>query len=542
MNLPNGPQLLFFLKEDVYFEPLVHNWYVWPYLLPPVTAAMNLTGRNLRLMKSFVANSHLHLAASRTAGLAGGDFVNCTQEQVEEVRALIEDLEVQHCDYFAIREAVTELNALLERQSGLSMEGLYNQVPAMLRGYVELVYDMNHHASFRLIEGLLYSGSLYKRSAQSIRLGSLSAVKTRPFVLSSPRLPDSNHLHLAVALEDRRLDTLFAMRTTPASWPVIDKLFAGVERKGGLSLDSLFTEIAPRRVHQRITSGVRVSFLGHAGLMIETPRIAILVDPVIAYRDGVHDDDIISFSELPHFIDYICITHTHMDHTCIETLLQLRGRVGRVLVPKNGGGDIADPSIKLMLQALGFSVLEFEDMERLPCADGHITAIPFLGEHADLRIRSKTAWHFELQGRKILSGADSSSLDDALYRRIHEHIGNLDLLFIGMECVGAPMSWLYGSLFTKAIPRAINESRRFNGANFASARALIEIFEPSEVHVYALGMESWYAYFMGIHYDEQARQIVESDELLRFCAERHITAGRLIARRTWELTASEGKQ
>lgn len=537
MDTPNGGQPGYFLKEDAYFEPLVHNWYVWPYLLPPVTAAMNLTGRNLRLMKSFVANSHLHVNASQSAALAGGDFVNCTQEQVEDVRALIEDLEIRHRDYFSIREAVTDLNALLEQQTGLSVERLYGQVPAVLRGYVELVYDMNHHASFRLVEGLLYQGSLYKPAAQSVCLGLLSRVKTRPFVLSSPRLPDANHLHLSVALKDRKLDTLFAMRTTPAPRAAIDELFTDVEKKGGLPFDSLFTDNPPRRRHERVTSGIKVSFLGHAGLMIETEQLAILVDPVIAYRDGVHDDEITSFSELPPFIDYVCITHTHMDHTCIETLLQLRCRLGRVLVPKNGGGDIADPSLKLMLQALGFAVLEFEDMERLPCADGYIMSIPFLGEHADLRIRSKTAWYFELQGRKIFSGADSASLDDALYRRIRELTGRLDLLFIGMECVGAPMSWLYGSLFTKAIPRAINESRRFNGSDFESAKALVEIFEPAEVYVYALGLESWYAYFMGIHYGEESRQIVESDKLLQFCAQRQIKAARLVARCTWELRA-----
>jgi L-ascorbate metabolism protein UlaG (beta-lactamase superfamily) len=525
---------LYFLREDVYFEPLLHKWYAWPYLLPPVSAAMNLTARNLRLMKSFVANSKLHISASKTPGLAGGDFVNCSEEQVDEVRALIVELETKHEDYFRIRQAVTDLNALLEKQQGMSLEALYNEVPEALQGYVELVYDMEHHASFRLIEGLIYQGSLYKRAAQSNSLGTLSRVSERPFVLSSPRLPDHNHLHVDVEFADPWLDRLFALRETPATWQEIEALFATQRLTGGLALDALFTDEAPSRRHAAVTDGVKISYLGHAGLMLETPHSAFLVDPIIASRNGRHDDEIISFSELPAFIDYVCITHTHMDHLCLETLLQLRGKIGVVLVPKSTG-TICDPSIKLMLQTLGFNVRDMDDMERVVIEEGGITAVPFLGEHADLNIRSKSAWYFELLGKKIFVGADSASLDKNLYRRIFEVIGNIDMLFIGMECVGAPMNWLYGSLFTKPIPRAINESRRFNGSDFASAKEMANIFEPTTLCVYALGIEPWFKYFMGVDYTPDAKQIVESDRLLKFCSENNISGERLTSKRVWEL-------
>ena len=33
-------QQRYYLRENVYFEPLVLKWYAWPYLLPPVSAAM----------------------------------------------------------------------------------------------------------------------------------------------------------------------------------------------------------------------------------------------------------------------------------------------------------------------------------------------------------------------------------------------------------------------------------------------------------------------------------------------------------------------
>lgn len=524
-----------YLREDAYMEPLLHNWYVWPYLIAPVSAAMNFTGRNLRLMKSFVANAQLHIAASQSADLVGGDFVNCTAAQVDDVRRLIGALEEQHRDYFDMREAVVALHALLARQEGLSLEAVYAQVPEPLRGYVELYYDMNHHASFRLIEPLLYRSPLYKRAAQSVSLGLLGRVKERPFVLSSPRLPDEHHLHLALPFDDPRLDTLFALRSTPAPAAAIEALFSGLPLAGGLAPAALFTEQPPSRRHERPQDGVRVTYLGHAGLLIETADVAIAIDPVIASRDGVHDDSIVSYSELPARLDYVCITHTHMDHTCIETLLQLRHRIGVVLVPKNGGGELPDPSLKLMLGQLGLTVRECDDMERTACAGGAITAIPFLGEHADLRIRSKTAWHVELLGHTIFAGADSASLDERMYRHIQRIIGNVDLLFVGMECVGAPMGWLYGALFTTPIPRAINESRRFNGSDFASASTLVEIFHPRQVLIYALGMERWFKYFMGVSYDEDAAQITESNRLIDFCAQRDIPAERLCAKRIWSL-------
>ncbi len=523
-----------YLREDAYFEPLLHGWYVWPYLLPPVCAAMNFTGRNLRLMKSFVSNYKIHIAANSQPGLAGGDFVDCTEEQVEEVRALLDKIEA-NAAYRRVREAVVELNDLLARQTGHSLEGLYDAIPEALRGYVELVYDGEHRASFRLIEGLVYESPLYDDSAQSVSLGLLSQVGRRPFVLSSPRFPDQNHLHLNLPLSSSRLDELFAARTRPISLELARELINNAQPKGGIDAERLFTTEPPKSRHQPLRSQLRISFTGHAGLLLETAHTTIMVDPVIASRDQNHAQEaFVSFSELPERIDYICLTHSHMDHVCIETLLQLRHKTDWVLVPKNSGGNLFDPSVKLMLQKIGFRVRELEDMETLELDGGRIRAIPFLGEHADLNIRSKTAWHFELAGKRIFCGADSASLDERMYRHIRQVIGPLDLLFIGMECVGAPMSWIYGSLFSKPIPRVINESRRFNGSDFESARKLVSIFEPSDVYVYALGMEPWFRYFMGLEYDENSRQIRESDQLLAYCTEQGMHAERLVGARRWE--------
>jgi hypothetical protein len=59
------------------------------------------------------------------------------------------------------------------------------------------------------------------------------------------------------------------------------------------------------------------------------------------------------------------------------------------------------------------------------------------------------AYLINLKGNRILCAADSNNIDPRLYERLHKLIGDIDILFIGMECDGAPLSWLYGSLLTK---------------------------------------------------------------------------------------------
>ena len=68
-------------------------------------------------------------------------------------------------------QAVRELDGLLEKEaSGFSLESLYPKVPEILKGYVELVYDLNNQPSFRFIEAFLYQSPYYDPSSQSISL------------------------------------------------------------------------------------------------------------------------------------------------------------------------------------------------------------------------------------------------------------------------------------------------------------------------------------------------------------------------------------
>jgi L-ascorbate metabolism protein UlaG (beta-lactamase superfamily) len=533
----NDGEVKLYLREDVYFEPLLNQWYAWPYLLPPVTGTRHMVNTHRRIMSSFVKNYKLHIMAVHQPGMAGAEFLDCDEDQVPDIKALVDRIDSEHADMVELSGAVRELDELLRSHtSGESIEHLYSSVPAPLRGYVEIFMDLEHNPSYRLLESLLYKSRYYKRSLQSVSFGVIDSLGGRPFALSTPRLPDHNNLQLKVDYNDPILDELFRAREYPISADRVDTLFAGREILGGIHYRDLFTHQPPSQRHAPVTEGVRLQYLGHAGFLVETSDVAIVVDPVIASRGESFCDEVISFSQLPERIDYICITHNHQDHANIESLLQLRYKTDKVLVPKNNGGTLSDPSLRLLLKQFGFDVIEMDDLDEIAVAGGRIVSVPFLGEHGDLNVRSKTAWYFELHGKKIFMGADSSNLDPAMYQHIADHLGEVDVMAIGMECVGAPYTWLYGALHTKLVSKKIKESRRLNGSNFEQANMIAEVFKPSRVFLYALGMEPWYKYFMGLDYDENSVQLAETGKMLDACARRSIPAERLYGKMTMTLS------
>ena len=101
----------------------------------------------------------------------------------------------------------------------------------------------------------------------------------------------------------------------------------------------------------------------------------------------------------------------------------------------------------------------------MPIPSGSITGLPFLGEHADLGIRTKLGWLLELKQHRLLFAADSCNIEPRLFTHIHDIVGDVDVLFLGMECDGAPLSWIYGALLTRPLERRKDQSRRLAGSN-----------------------------------------------------------------------------
>lgn len=515
-----------YLRQNVQCEPLFNQWYAWTHLIAPHTAAMFIANLHLKIMKSYASAPQIHANAVANPAMLGGPFIDHGGGRVDEIRALIEKTSKENAHMVAFAEAVKALNEMLKTEAlGYSLESLYQKIPETLKGYVELVYDLNDHPSIRFLEGLLYKSKFYSPGSQSILL-SLINQDERPFVLSTPRLPDDSSLQLRMPFASGELDELFSMKHVPRTFSYIKERL-GIPDDQEELFRSFFTEQRPRQSQKYSGEGVRVRYFGHACVLLETRDFNILTDPVISYS---YDNGIerYTYEDLPETIDYVLITHSHQDHVMFETLLQLRHKIKQIIVPRSHGGNLEDPSTKRVLTTIGFkNVVEIDEMETIDVPEGSITGLPFFGEHCDLNIGTKAAHLVELSGKTFLLAADSNNIAPELYQHLFALVGAVDVLFLGMECDGAPMSWLYGPLLTKPLGRKIDQSRRFSGSNYEKGIDIVNRFNCQEVYVYAMGQEPWLRYALSLKYTDESNPIIHSNKLIEDCRSRGIVSERL---------------
>src|SRR5262249_15630729 len=159
-------------------------------------------------------------------------------------KALLERTVTEQALMLKLAEAIKQLEQIsVTEADGSSLEPLYKKVPELLKGYVELIYDLNHNPSIRFIERLLYQSPYYNRAAQRLAL-SVREYDDRPFVFSTPRLPTDKLLHLSLSFADKRLDELFRMKNSPQSFGHIKEVL-GVPAEDEELFSSLFTTEAP---------------------------------------------------------------------------------------------------------------------------------------------------------------------------------------------------------------------------------------------------------------------------------------------------------
>ncbi len=518
---------IWYLRPNVVIEPLIERWYAWSHLVSPATAAMNVVGRHLKIMNSYIQSPQIHAAAVQNPKMLGGPFMDYPSPRVADIQKLKQETLTNQAASVAFADAIVELDRMLKANAkGYSLESLYEKVPDILKGYVELVYDLNNNPSFRVFESLLYKSEFYNKSSQSIALW-VTNNDERPFCLSTPRLDEPHVLHLPIPFDSSAIDELCRMKRNPGSVKRIAGLL-GVKESDMTLFETFFTKEKHPTYKKYTGDKARMRYFGHACILVETKDISILVDPLISYYGYESSVEHFSDVDLPDEIDYVLITHNHQDHILFETLLPLRHKVKNIIVPRTTSGALQDPNLKLAFNNLGFNnVIEIDDMEDIRFENCVLTGVPFIGEHSDLNIKAKTCYHLALGDFSFLFMADSRIVEAKLYEHIYKSIGDVDVLFLGMECDGAPLTWLYGPLLTEDLARDKDQSRRLSGSNYEKGIHLIDIFHPKEAYVYAMGAEPWLEFISTVRYTEESNPIIQSNKLIAECASRNIVAERL---------------
>ena len=505
------------LRAEVIAEPLSNYWYGWSYLIPPATHARYLTESQMPIIESFIDNPEAHVDALKNPEMAGGPFIQYGPERVPELQQLLNDTKADQQHLLLLSKSIEQLEAILDNHpKGASLEPLYQTIPTALRGFIELVYDARDCPSIRFIEGMIYRSDYYQTGCQGVGLRRVANVDRRPFVLSTPSLSEDLECYLRAPFQDPRFDRLFQARDVADSPEAIADTFQLQGKSRDVFLDLFTDDLAPDPSRFR-GEGVRIRYLGHACVLIESSDVSILCDPLVS-NPNPSGMDRYSYADLPDTIDYAMMTHNHQDHVMFETLLQLRHKIRNVVIPTGQKGSLLDPSLKMTLERVGFNnIIEIEELQSINVPNGEIVSLPVYGEHGDLNIATKNAYWVKLHGRSVICAADSNNVDTTLYKHLRHLLGSPDVLFIGMECEGAPYTWNYGPLLPQKVKRQQSESRRLDGSDSLRAMELVETMAPGEVYVYAMGMEPWLTYITSIIYNEASGPLLEANAFIEKC-------------------------
>ena len=242
----------------------------------------------------------------------------------------------------------------------------------------------------------------------------------------------------------------------------------------------------------------RVTWLGHAAVLLQTPSTNVLFDPLFFSA---------SVPEAPHLsapkfdprrlprIDAIVITHPDNDHLNPNSLAMLPTDT-RVIVPRTG----REPP-PYQVDTLGLiRVLGFRDVEELDAwvsttvGDVTITGVPFVGESWGLDLAKLTYLARTGGGRAVYLSADSAEMPDVYDRLADERV---DFAFMGVSgCAEAyvmPRDLGYGNFYENWVPHVMRNEWVRHCSGPAEAHASVARMKPRRAFGYAAGGASYIA-------------------------------------------------
>ncbi|MBN8587141.1 MAG: MBL fold metallo-hydrolase [Rhodothermia bacterium] len=162
----------------------------------------------------------------------------------------------------------------------------------------------------------------------------------------------------------------------------------------------------------RIDTGLRITFINHATLLLQWNGLNILTDPVYGRRvspftwlgpERVRPPGI-RFEDLPP-IDVVLLTHNHYDHCDPQTLRQLQNRFGCKIVTTLGNKAFLTAQNLLDIRELDWwDALNLAEAVQLTC----VPAQHFSGR--GLSDRNKTLWAgfvLKVQGKQLYFAGDT---------------------------------------------------------------------------------------------------------------------------------------
>ncbi len=220
-------------------------------------------------------------------------------------------------------------------------------------------------------------------------------------------------------------------------------------------------------------------WMGHSSLYMQLDGKRILTDPVLVSASPVSfvnkafsGTDIYHPEDMPD-IDYLIITHDHWDHLDYKTMLNLKGRTGRVICPLGVGAHLEhwgfDPAV----------ITELDWNEHLTLDKGiRLTALParhFSGRGFSSNHSLWAGYMLQSSLGNIYLSGDTGY--DTHFKKIKEQFGTIDLAI--MENGQYNDDWRYIHMIPEDLVKTIEELQ---------PRRLMTVHNSK----YALARHAWY--------------------------------------------------